>query len=76
MLFFLKKRASAELDALIGEMKINLANNYKSLAHEARKKLGARTEELYRAGKLSEKEYRKYSAVYTEYTEMLHDYHH
>ena len=76
MLFFHKKRASAELDGILREMKINLENNYKSLAHEARKKLGARTEELYAEGKLSEAEYKKYSAIYTEYTEMLRDYHH
>jgi len=76
MFFFQKKRASAELDALIDEMKINLANNYKSLAHDARKRLGERTEQLHDEGILSEKEYKKYSAIYTEYTEKLHGYHH
>lgn len=76
MLFWKKRRAAAELDALIDEMKINLANNYKSLAHDARKKLGARTEQLWAQGKLTEKEYKKYSAIYTEYTEKLHGYHH
>ena len=74
--FFRKRRAAAELDALISEIKVNLENNYKSLAHEARKKLGQRTEELYAAGKISASEYEKYSSIFTEYTEMLKDYHH
>ncbi len=74
--FLRKRRSTAELDDLIREMKVNLENNYKSLAHEARKKLGQRTDELYAEGKLTQSEYEKYTAIFTEYTEMLKDYHH
>lgn len=75
MLFF-RSRAVKELDALIEEMKQYLQNNYKSLAHDARKKLGERTEQLRQEGKLTEKEYKKYCAVYKTYTERLANYHH
>lgn len=71
-----RSKAEKELDALIEEMKIDLANNYKSTAHAAREKLGSRCEELFREGKLNEAEYREYRAVYERYTEMLKDYHH
>lgn len=75
MLFF-RSRAVKELDALIEEMKQYLQNNYKSLAHDARIKLGERTEQLRQEGKLTEKEYKKYAAVYKTYTERLANYHH
>ena len=75
-MFGWKSRAARELDALVDEMKINLANNYKSTAHAARIRLGERAEALYAAGSLSEQEYRRYRDIYTRYTEMLKDYHH
>ena len=71
-----RSAAERELDAIIDEMKVNLANNYKSTAHAAREKLGRRCEELCKDGKISEKTYKKYYTVYEEYTVMLKDYHH
>lgn len=71
-----RSSAEKELDSIIGEMKINLANNYKEPAHKAREKLGARTEALHAAGKLTDKQYRAYKALYDEYTQRLKDYHH
>lgn len=71
-----KSKAVKELDSLIDEMKINLANNYKSTAHAAREKLGDRCETLYSEGKLKEAEYKKYKGIYEEYTELLKNYHH
>lgn len=65
-----------ELDGIIEDMKINLANNYKSTAHAAREKLGARCEQLFSQGRINEKTYKKYKTLYEEYTVMLKDYHH
>lgn len=71
-----RSAAEKELDNLIDEMKINLANNYKSTAHAARIKLGERCEVLHHEGKLKDADYTKYRAIFDEYTEMLKDYHH
>ena len=71
-----RSKAEKELDLLIFELQQNLENNYKSVAHEYRKKLGNRCEELYNEGKLSEKDYKKYRAVFDHYTILLKDYHH
>ena len=48
-----------ELDEIKKEIDINLRNNYKSVAHEKRKLLGLRAEELYKTGKIKEKDYKK-----------------
>ncbi len=71
-----KSKGARELEGIIREMKLNLENNYKSTAHEYRKRLGNRCEELYNEGKLSEKDYKKYRAVFEHYTIILKDYHH
>jgi hypothetical protein len=71
-----KSKGARELEGIIREMKLNLENNYKSTAHEYRKRLGVRCEELYNEGKLSEKDYKKYRAVFEYYTILLKDYHH
>ena len=75
-MFGFRSKEKKELDGIIEEMKINLANNYKSTAHAAREKLGRRCEELYAEGKLKEEEYRRYREIFDRYTEMLRDYHH
>ena len=71
-----KNAARRELDRILAELRANLENNYKDAAHEARKRLGSRCEELRAAGKLSEKDYRKYRVLYESYTEKMKDYHH
>ncbi|MBQ7365027.1 MAG: hypothetical protein IJW46_05470 [Clostridia bacterium] len=71
-----RSRAVKELDAIIFEIDVNLQNNYKSTAHEARKKLGERVEALWQAGKLREKDYFYYHARYETYTQVMKDYHH
>ena len=71
-----RSKAEKELDLLIFELQQNLENNYKSVAHEYRKKLGLRLEELHNAGSLDEKAYTAYRAVYDEYSEKMKDYHH
>jgi len=53
-----------------------LMNNYKDLAHDCRKKLEQRTQELYSEGKLSEKQYRSYMLKFRKYSYKMRDYHH
>ena len=76
MLFFQKRNAKKELESLLFEMQQYLQNNYKDLAHETRRKLGERTEELYAAGLIDEKTAKKYRTLYEEYTTRLHGYRH
>ncbi len=71
-----RSKAKRELDGILAELKINLANNYKDPAHDARRRLGIRVEELYAEGKLKEKDYFAYRAEYESYTQKMKDYHH
>jgi len=73
---FFSSSAIRELDSITDEIKINLANNYKSTAHAARIKLGRRCEELYAERKINKKEYDNYIRIFSYYTETLKDYHH
>lgn len=73
---FFKSKAVKELDAIIEDIKINLSNNYKEPAHNARKRLNEKIEEFYNNGSLKNKEYMKYKAIAGEYNEMMKDYHH
>ena len=76
MTLFQTMRAKKELDGIIHELDVSLANNYKSVAHDNRKKLIERTEALYREGKLKEKDYLAYKRRYETYTQVMKDYHH
>lgn len=71
-----KSKGEKELAAILFDLRSNLENNYKDSAHNARKKLGVRCEELFAEGKISEKVYNKYHRIYEEYTEKLKDYRH
>ncbi len=71
-----KSRAERELDSIIRELQLNLENNYKSVAHEYRIKLGERCEELLAEGKLRESDYSFYKKLYEEYSEKMKNYHH
>ncbi len=73
---FFKSKAIRELDGIIADIDINLANNYKSVAHEKRLLLGKRLEELNASGALKEKDYRSYRARFETYTQVMKDYHH
>ena len=76
MSFFASLRAKRELDGIIHEINVNLANNYKDVAHDYRRRLGERCEALYREGALKDKEYHAYRAKYETYTQVMKDYHH
>ena len=72
----LKRTIRLELDGILNELKINLANNYKDLAHDALKKLHATLEEYYQSGQIKEKDYKKYKKVADDYSDRMADYHH
>ena len=72
----IKRSVKLEIECLMNEMKMNLENNYKDLAHDALKKLHATLDEYLKNGTLKEKDYRKYKSVADEYTTRLANYHH
>ena len=71
-----KSAAVRELEQIVFEMQQNLENNYMDAAQNARIKLGERLEALHQTGKLKEKDYRRFSVIYTEYTAKMTGYHH
>ena len=73
MLFF---RGVRELEGIVFELEQFLKNNYKDQAHAQRKRLGERCEELFRQGKIKEKDYLRYHRLYLSYTERMKDYRH
>lgn len=72
----LKRSVRIELDSLLNELKINLENNYKDLAHDALRKLHNTIEGYYNDGILKGKDYNKYKRVADEYSIQMKDYHH
>lgn len=76
MLSLFKSAAVKELEQLVFNMQQNLENNYKDAAQQARVRFGERLEELHELGALSDKEYRRFSVLYTEYTMKMTGYHH
>ena len=76
MLGLFKSAAVKELEQIVFELQQNLENNYKDAAQNARIRLGGRLESLWKDGKLKEKEYRRFSVLYTEYSARMTGYHH
>lgn len=76
MLNFFKNPAVREIEEIIADMQANLENNYKDAAQAAREKLKRRLDELYAEGKLKEKDYKRFSVIYTEYSVRMTGYHH
>ena len=76
MLGIFKSSAVKELEQIAFELQQNLENNYKDAAQNARIRLGERLEALWQDGKLKEKEYRRFSVLYTEYSAKMTGYHH
>lgn len=71
-----RNKTKDELDAILNDLKINLENNYKDLAHDALKRLHARLAVCREEGSLKEKDYLKYKRIADDYTARLADYHH
>lgn len=72
----MKRNIRIELDALLKELQMNLANNYKDLAHDALKELHEALEKYHDSGELKDRDYRKYKSVADEYSVRMADYHH
>ena len=76
MLKLFKNPAVCELEELVADLQANLENNYKDAAQAAREKLKHRLDELNAEGKLKEKDYKRFSVIYTEYSVRMTGYHH
>lgn len=72
----MKRSVIQQLNAKLNEMNMNLANNYKDLAHDALKELDQMVEDLKQSGDLKEKDYQKMRQMVDGYKVKLSDYHH
>ncbi len=72
----IKKAVKQQLNAKLTELQMNLANNYKDLAHDALKELDALVEQLYADGKLKEKDYLKQRSLVDTYKKRMANYKH
>lgn len=72
----MKRSVKQQLNAKLNEMNMNLANNYKDLAHDALKELDQIVEDLKQSGDLKEKDYQKMRQMVDGYKVKLSDYHH
>ena len=72
----MKRSVKQQLNAKLNEMNMNLANNYKDLAHDALKELDQMVEDLKQSGDLKEKDYQKMRQMVDGYKVKLSDDHH
>lgn len=72
----LKRSVRIELDGLLNDLKINLENNYKDLAHDALRKLHTVLDTYEKDGTLKQKDYLKYKRIADDYSKRMADYHH
>lgn len=72
----IKRKIKQDLDSKLNELKINLENNYKDLAHDALKELQKTLEEYKQSGELKEKDYQKYKQTADTYAMRMQNYHH
>lgn len=72
----MKRSVKQQLNTKLNEMNMNLANNYKDLAHDALKELDQMVEDLKQSGDLKEKDYQKMRQMVDGYKVKLSDYHH
>lgn len=72
----MKRNIKQQLNAKLTEMNMNLANNYKDLAHDALKELDRMVEDFKASGDLKEKDYQKMRRMVDDYKRKLADYHH
>ena len=72
----MKRSVKQQLNAKLNEMNMNLANNYKDLAHDALKELDQMVEDLKQSGDLKEKDYQKMRQMVDGYKVKLSHYHH
>lgn len=72
----MKRNIKQQLNAKLTEMNMNLANNYKDLAHDALNELDRMVENFKASGDLKEKDYQKMRRMVDDYKRKLADYHH
>lgn len=72
----LKRSVRLEIEATLNDLKMNLENNYKDLAHDALNKLHALLDQYLAEGKLKEKDYNKYKQIANNYSNRMANYHH
>ena len=72
----MKRNIKQQLNAKLTEMNMNLANNYKDLAHDALKELDRMVEDFKASGDLKEKDYQKMRRMVDDYKRKLADYNH
>lgn len=72
----LKRKIKLDLDNKVNELKMNLENNYKDLAHDALKDLQAALEHYKENGEIKDKDYIKYKEKVDSYAERMRNYHH
>ena len=72
----MKRNIKQQLNAKLTEMNMNLANNFKVLAHDALNELDRMVEDFKAAGDLKEKDYQKMRRMVDDYKRKLADYHH
>ena len=72
----MKRNIKQQLNAKLTGMNMNLANNYKDLAHDALNELDRMVEDFKASGDLKEKDYQKMRRMVDDYKRKLADYHH
>ena len=70
------QKKNTELDALLTELQMNLENNYKDLAIQARRDAESCYARLVSEGKLSQKMQARYRACLDSYAERMKHYDH
>lgn len=70
------KQAYKEMENLFNEIQINLENNYKDLAINARKNAQKKLDEFKASGVLIDKHYDKLKEKMDSYTKRMEGYHH
>jgi hypothetical protein len=71
-----KRKLRLAIESKMNELKMNLENNYKDLAHDALKELQSTLEEYKESGELKEKDYLKYKGIADHYAARMMNYHH
>ncbi len=72
----MKRSVKQKLNSKINELNMNLANNYKDLAHTALKELDIMVEDMKSSGDLKEKDYLKMRRLTDDYKARMANYHH
>ncbi len=71
-----KNKVCKQVEAHIQSLQLNLENNYKDLAIEAKKDAYTLLEEGYADRKISVKRYGKYKKILDDYQTMMQGYNH